>query len=382
MKNFKIILLFLITSCVPQRFKAEWSTILRANSNIQRYEVLHSLLLNQDSIFSIGTSTDMSPHQDFIMINRQHLNGDFVWSKEIDLGPNDRPWKSFLNRDGFYILTESHFSHFDLQGELLWSIDFRELTPDPLLRDFELSHSFFYIGGRELYKVSFEGEIINIQHPPKPIWDVYIANSKLYTGGNGFVLKLDEQLNKIWSYQVGEDQNPPLELIVDNEGFIYGLSLNNYPQESTTLFALDSQGKKSWQRHISDPDPDSFKLPGFPFLRKMPNNNLLVALSQQPTRQLILFNKEGNILKKQKSKSGIINEIEVDAQGFILLFGESHPELYNQNLQLIATAEFPKGGDITSGALAQNSYHVFIGGSVPELGTMKFMVSSFSKKFK
>ncbi|MGE3610742.1 MAG: hypothetical protein AB7I27_14210 [Bacteriovoracaceae bacterium] len=379
MKKYLFILLSLLLSCSPVSVPPVWDGYPQISALGDSYETLHFMHAFSKKIISIGVVTHLQDHQDELVVFAQNQNGELEWKNSIDLNSSDRPWKSLVSAEGIFVVTETHLVKFSHQGDFLWKLDLSQIEQDPLIRDVEIFKETILVAGRSLYQVDLSGHYLTKVSLDQSLWDIAVTSKAIIVGGWGQIYKLNLDLTLAWKFKLLAEQNPPLELVLGKQGEIYALSLNSTPQESSTLFNLNPQGKLIWKKSFHDPDP-GYKLPGFPKLRALPKGHLLVGLSQQPTRELTLLNAKGKVLKRMKSKRGIMNEIEVDAQGNIFVMGESHPEVYSPDLNLVAKGDFPEGADITSGALALSEDLVCVGAGVPSQGSMKFYTACYSMK--
>lgn len=379
MKKIILALFCILASCTPLKITPIWSGDPMVNTSSTVYESLHQLLIQDGKLYGVGVETSLNVYSDKLVVFAQDQTGKIIWKNSVDLSSNDRPWKSIIANNGIVILTETMLVKFSFQGKLLWSKDFSLEENDPILRDVEISKNNFIVAGRSIYLIDFDGNLKLKKAIDHPVWDVVVFNEDIYTAGFGSVHKYSQDLNLDWSYLLPTNQTPPMELVVTLKEGLFVLSSNDYPQESTTMFKLNNMGKLVWKKNFEDPD-EGYKLPGMPKIRKLNSGNLLVGLSQQPTRKLYIVNQDGKILKKMDSKTGLINELQVDPSGYIVVMGEGHPEVYSPNLELVARGDFPKSVDVTSGALAFDNQFIYVGAGVASNGTMKFYTACYPKK--
>lgn len=375
-----------LVACVATQVTPTWETYLPSGQD-NRYETAHVLLRDSTgALISVGNSSSYQNANDALYLVKQSADGAVRWKTVVDVATYDHAWDAVLDGSGnIYVAASAYVVKFDGNGVEVWRQTLPEQVQDgeanQLVRDIELANGQLYVAGQSLYVLDLNGQLLNTIAQPQPLWDVTVHATGLYTAGNGVVRKYQADGTPLWQATLSPLQNPPAELAITNDGTVYVATRNESPQDSAYLTRINVNGGVAWSKFFADPDTNSYAMPGMPKLKLMPNGNLLLGLSQQPTRVLSLVDANtGNVLKSTTQRKGLINEMQVDDKGNIYVAGEATPQKFDANLTLLAEGRIPTEADVTSGGLLVTADSIYVNAGAKQNGTMQFYSARYENK--
>lgn len=369
-----------LAACTATQLTPAWETWLSANDQEDRYESIHSVLVDPaGAVLSAGVSSSLQTALDQLVVIKQDLNGKVIWKAVADLGDYDKPHAARLGSDGsLYAVTETAVIKFDRNGFELWRRTLESGLEGGALRDLELDGNRLLVAGRRLYALDLNGNPLTVISPAAPLWDIAVTTTGVYTAGQGHVQRLDPQLQPVWHWAHADAQNPPAELAVAADGTVYVATYNDEPQDSAYLTRLNSNGVQVWTQFFNDPDTQSFQLGGTPKVALLANGNVVLGLSQQPTRVISILNPaNGSVLYRNTQTTGLINELMTDSAGNIYVTGSNSPQKFDSKGTLLGSGRM-NSADITSGGLALYGSSIYVGAGVFQNGKMKLYLSKYS----
>lgn len=373
-----------LAACTAAQMTPTWEKWFSLNEQEQRYETTHTVIYDPaGAVINVGMSSLLSNHQDSLVVLKISTDGSLLWRASVDLGSYDRPWDAVLGTDGsIYAVTESSLVKFNSNGVKQWQRDISALIgADAAIRDLEISNNQLYVAGRDLYVFDVNGNLTNTVAQIAPLWDVSIHSTGIYTAGTGYVRRYSTNLTPVWTYAHPDVQNPPADLAIANDGTVYAATYNDEPQDSAYLTRINSNGVQVWTKFFNDPDTNSFQMPGMPKVRLLANGNLVLGLSQQPTRIInIIDPATGNVKSSTTQKVGLIDELDVDSKGNIYVVGGKTPQKFDSTGALLANGAISSDVDVTSGGLAFTSSQIFVGMGAYNNGEMKMYVSKYTNQ--
>lgn len=373
-----------LAACTAAQMTPTWEKWFSVNEQQQRYETIQNVIYDAaGAVISVGYSSNLDTQQDELVVFKQATNGNLLWKTSVDLGIYERSWDSVIGSDGsIYVATESTLVKFNSNGVKQWQRDISALIgADAAIRDLEFSNNQIYVAGRDLYMFDVNGNLTKTVAQIAPLWDVAIHNTGIYTAGTGYVRRYNANLTPVWTYAHPDVQNPPADLAIANDGTVYAATYNDEPQDSAYLTRISSNGTQVWTKFFNDPDTSSFGMPGMPKVRILPNGNLVLGLSQQPTRIInIIDAATGNVKSSNTQKVGLINGLEVDSKGGIYVIGARTPQKFDSTGTLLANGRIPSDTEITSGGLAFTADSIYVGAGAFNNGQMKMYVSKYTNQ--
>jgi hypothetical protein len=124
-----------------------------------------------------------------------------------------------------------------------------------------------------------------------------------------------------------------------------------------------------------------FQMPGMPKVRILPNGNLVLGLSQQPTRIInIIDAANGNVKSSTTQKTGLITRLEVDSKGGIYVVGSNTPQKFDSTGTLLANGKIGGSTEVTSGGLAVTADSIYVGAGAFNNNNMKMYVSRYANQ--
>ncbi len=373
-----------LVACTAAQLTPTWEKWFSLNEQQERYETINQVIYDPaGAVISVGSSSATGSADDQLVVFKTATNGTLLWKSAVDLGSYDRPWQSVLGTDGsIYAVTESSVVKFNSNGVKQWQRDISALIgADAAIRDVAFSNNQIYVAGRDLYVFDINGNLTKTVAQIAPLWDVAIHSTGIYTAGTGYVRRYNSSLTPVWTYAHPDVQNPPADLAIANDGTVYAATYNDEPQDSSYLTRINSNGVQVWTKFFNDPDTSSFNMPGMPKVRILPNGNLVLGLSQQPTRILnIIDAATGNVKSSNTQKVGLINGLEVDSKGGIYEIGARTPQKFDSTGALLANGAISSDVDVTSGGLAFTSSQIFVGMGAYNNGEMKMYVSKYTNQ--
>jgi len=373
-----------LTACTAAQMTPTWEKWFSVNEQQQRYETIQNVIYDPaGAVISVGYSSNLDTQQDELVLLKQATNGTLLWKTSLDLGIYERSWDSAIGNDGsIYVATESTLIKFNSNGVQQWQRDISALIgADAAIRDIEISNNQIYIAGRDLYVFDVSGNLKNTIAQIAPLWDVAIHNTGIYTAGTGYVRRYSSSLSPVWTYAHPDVQNPPADLAIANDGTVYAATYNDEPQDSAYLTRISSNGTQVWTKFFNDPDSNSFQMPGMPKVRLLPNGNLVLGLSQQPTRIInIIDPTNGNVKSSNVQKTGLITRLEVDNKGGIYVVGSNTPQKFDTTGTLLANGKMGGDTEVTSGGLAFTADSIYVGAGAFKNGNMKMYVSRYANQ--
>jgi hypothetical protein len=369
-----------LAACTAAQLTPAWETWLSANDQEDRYESIHSVLVDPaGAVLSVGVSSSLQTALDQLVVIKQDLNGRVIWKAAADLGDYDKPYAARLGSDGsLYAVTETAVIKFDRNGFELWRRTLESGLEGGALRDLELDGNRLLVAGRQLYALDLNGNPLTVITPAAPLWDIAVTTTGVYTAGQGHVQRFDPQLQAVWHWAHADAQNPPAELAVAADGTVYVATYNDEPQDSAYLTRLNSNGVQVWTQFFNDPDTQSFQLGGTPKVALLANGNVVLGLSQQPTRVLSILNPaNGAVLYRTTQTTGLINELMTDSANNIYVTGSNSPQKFDSKGALLGSGRM-NSADITSGGLALYGSSIYVGAGVFQNGRMKLYLSKYS----
>lgn len=372
-----------LAACTAAQLTPSWESWFSANDQEDRFESVHSVLADPaGAVISVGVSSSLQMALDQLVVVKHSLSGQVIWKAVADLGDYDKPYAARLGTDGsLYAVTETAVIKFDRNGFELWRKTLEGGLDGGALRDLELNGNQVLVAGRKLYVLDLNGNPITTVTPAAPLWDVAVAATGIYTAGFGHVQRFDVNLQPVWHWAHADAQNPPAELAVAADGTVYVATYNDEPQDSSYLTRLSSNGTQVWTKFFNDPDTQSFQLGGTPKVKLLANGNVVLGLSQQPTRILNIINPaNGSVLYTSTQKSGIINELETDASGNIYIAGSNTPQKFDSKATLLASGKL-NSVEISSGGLALYGNAIYVGaGAFDSKGEMTLYLSKYNNQ--
>lgn len=396
MKNTFIQSLFIalisvvVLSCQDTRTQPQWNMVYPTPTN--RYDTLSfvDILPESEDLYLVGNSKELSSVYDEIAVFRLSVDGKIKWKKSFDIDAYDRPWAHAIDtQQNLYIANENSVMKLNPQGQLLWTVHLSDLVsppteddPDPsmMIRDMKIYNDQIFVAGRHLILLNTEGEILQNIKFEKPIWQIYFKNNFLYTAGNGQVkaFKTDNFNKLIFRYQLLKTQNPPASIVVNDQGTIFVATRNDEPQDSTYLTAISSEGNLIWSKFYDDVDSGSYDLPGTPKLLLLRNNNLVLCLSQHPTRWIQwISSQDGHTIKNYKAKTGIVQDMRINENDFTIVTGGKNSQLFDAQGNLLATGSIQQDVDQTSGSITNRKNQIYIGSSIFINGTSSMSLNMY-----
>ncbi len=366
-----------ILSCQDTRIQPQWNMVYSASSN--HYDTLSfvDILPDSEDLYLVGNSKEIDSAYDEIAALRLSADGKIIWKKSFDIDAYDRPLAHVIDtQQNLYIASENSVIKLNPQGELLWTVHLSEFVsppteedPDPsmLIRDMKLYNDQIYVAGRHLILLNTDGAILQNIKFEKPIWQIYFKNNILYSAGNGLIqaFNSDNFSKTIFRYQLVKTQNPPAAIAVNDKGTIFVATRNDNPQDSAYLTAISAQGKMIWSKFYDDIVDGSYDLPGTPKLLLLNNNNLVLCLSQHPTRSIQwISSQDGHTINKYIAKTGIVQDMKNNEKDFIIASGGKNSQLFDAQGNLLATGNIQQDVDQTSGSIINRNNQIYIGSSI------------------
>lgn len=375
-----------LMACAATQVKPVWETYLPSGAE-QRYEMAQVMLRDSTgALISVGDSSSIQTASDAVYVVKQNADGSVRWKTVVDIAAYDHVWDAVLDASGnIYVAGSDYVVKFDSNGFKLWQATLPEQVQEgeanQLVRDIELANGQLYVAGQSLYVLDLNGQLLNTIAQPQPLWDVAVHPTGLYTAGNGVVRKYQADGTPLWQATLSARQDPPAELAITTDGTVYVATRNSSPQDSAYLTRINANGGVAWSKFFADPDTNSYAMPGMPKLQLMPGGNLLLGLSQQPTRVLSLIDaNNGNVLKSTSNRQGLINELQVDDKGNIYVAGEATPQKFDANLTLLAEGSIPSETSVTSGGLVVTADSIYVNAGAKNNGTMQFYSARYENK--
>lgn len=375
-----------LIACTATQVKPVWETYLPSGTE-QRFELAQVMLRDASgALISVGDSSHTQTASDALYLVKQNADGSVRWKTLVDVARNDTVWDAVLDASGnIYVAGPDYVVKFDSNGFEVWRQTMPEQVQEgqanQLVRDLELADGKLYVAGQSLYVLDLNGQLLDSIVQPQPLWDVAVHATGLYTAGNGVVRKYQADGTPLWQATLSPLQHPPAELAIANDGTVFVATRNDTPQDSAYLTRINANGGVAWSKFFADVDSNSYAMPGMPKLNLMPNGNLLLGLSQQPTRVLSLVDANtGNVLKSTTQRKGLINEMQVDAKGNIYVVGEATPQKFDANLTLLAEGSIPSDVSVTSGGLVVTADSIYVNAGAAKDGTMRFYSARYENK--
>lgn len=376
-----------LAACVSTQVTPVWESYLPSGTD-NRFETPNVLLRDASgALISAGNSVPLEGARiDELYVVKQNADGSVRWKTRLDIANYDRPWDGVTDANGnIYIAGPNYIVKFDSNGFEAWRAILPEQSTDgapmQLVRDIELANGQLYVAGQALYVLKLDGQLLNTIAQPQPIWDVTVHASGLYTAGNGIIRKYQADGTPLWQVTLPAAANATAELAIANDGSVYAATGNNQPQDSVYLTRISANGGLAWSKFFGDPDTNSYALPGFPKLRLMPNGNLLIGLSQDPTRVLSLVDAgSGNVLKSMSNRSGLIDDLEVDAKGNVYVMGGTAPQKFDVNLTLLAEGRVPSDAQPGTGSIEVTADSIYVNTGATKDGSMRFYSARYENK--
>jgi hypothetical protein len=372
-----------LAACTAAQMTPVWESWASANDQEDRYESVHSVLADPaGAVIAVGVSSSLQTALDQLVVVKYTLAGQVIWKAVANLGDYDKPYAARLGTDGsIYAVTETAVIKFDRNGFELWRKTLEGGLDGGALRDLELNGNQLLVAGRKLYVLDLNGAPVTTVTPAAPLWDVAVTSTGIYTAGYGHVQRFDSNLQPVWHWAHADAQNPPAELAVAADGTVYVATYNDEPQDSSYLTRISSNGAQVWTKFFNDPDSQSYQVGGVPKVKLLATGNLVLGLSQQPTRILNIINPaNGSVLYSTTQKSGIINELETDASGNIYVAGNNTPQKFDSKAALLASGTM-NAVDVTSGGLALYGNAIYVGaGAFDSKGKMKLYLSKYNNQ--
>ena len=373
-----------LTACTAAQMTPTWEKWFSVNDQENRYETIQNVIYDPaGAVISVGYSSNMDTQQDSLVVLKQATNGTLLWKTTADLGVYDHSWDSVIGTDGsVYVATESTLVKFNSNGTQQWQRNISALIgADAAIRDIEFSNNKIYVAGRDLFVFDVSGNLTNTVAQIAPLWDVAIHSTGIYTAGTGYVRRYTSSLSPVWTYAHPNVQNPPADLAIANDGTVYAATYNDEPQDSAYLTRISSNGTQVWTKFFSDPDTSSYQMPGMPKVRLLPNGNLVLGLSQQPTRIInIIDAANGNVKSSTTQKTGLITRLEVDSKGAIYVVGSNTPQKFDSTGTLLANGKIGGSTEVTSGGLAVTADSIYVGAGAFNNSNMKMYVSRYANQ--
>lgn len=373
-----------LTACTAAQMTPTWEKWFSVNDQENRYETIQNTIYDPaGAVVSVGYSSNMDAQQDSLVVLKQATNGTLLWKTDVDLGDYDRSWDSALGTDGsIYVATESTLVKFSSNGTQQWQRNISALLgDDAAIRDIEVSNNQIYVAGRDLFVFDVNGNLTKTVAQIAPLWKVTAHSTGIYTAGTGYVNRYNSGLNPVWSYAHADVQNPPADLAIANDGTVYAATYNDEPQDSSYLTRISNTGTQVWTKFFKDPDASSYQMPGMPKVRLLPNGNLVLGLSQQPTRIInIIDPANGNVKSSTTQKTGLITRLEVDSKGAIYVVGSDTPQKFDSTGALLASGKIGGSTEVTSGGLAFTADSIYVGAGAFKNNNMKMYVSRYANQ--
>lgn len=373
-----------LTACIAAQMTPTWEKWFSVNEQENRFETVQNTIYDPaGAVVSVGYSSNMDTQQDSLVVLKQATNGTLLWKTAVDLGDYDHSWDSVIGSDGsIYTATESTLAKFSSNGTLLWQRNISTLiNGDAAIRDIEFSNNQIYVAGRDLYVFDVNGNLSKAVAQIAPLWTVKAHSTGIYTAGTGTVTRYNSSLSKVWSYTHSDAQNPPADLAIANDGTVYAATYNDEPQDSSYLTRISNTGTQVWTKFFNDPDTNSFSMPGMPKVRILPNGNLVLGLSQQPTRIInIIDPANGNVKSSTTQKTGLITRLEVDSKGGIYVTGSNTPQKFDSTGTLLANGKIGGSTEVTSGGLAFTADSIYVSAGAFNNGEMRMYVSRYANQ--
>lgn len=376
-----------LAACVATQVTPVWETYLPSGA-ADRFETTSVLLRDASgALVSAGNSVQIQGTRfDELYVVKQNADGSVRWKTRVDISSNDRPWDGVTDANGnIYIAGPTYVVKFDSNGFEVWRAILPEQSSDgapmELVRDIELANGQLYVAGQALYVLSLDGQVVNTIAQPQPIWDVAVHATGLYTAGAGIIRQYQADGTPLWQVTLPAEANGTAELAIANDGTVYAATGNYQPQDSAYLTRINANGSLAWSKFFGDPDTNSYALPGMPKLRLMPNGNLLIGRSQDPTRVLSLVDaSSGNVLKSISNRSGLVDDLEVDDKGNVYVMGGTTPQKFDASLALLAEGRVPSNVQPGTGSIEVSADSIYVNTGATKDGTMSFYSARYENK--
>lgn len=360
----------LLAACGGGEIAPTWETFNTADETGYRYENATALIMDSyGDLVTVGTTTNLNSgagHEENTFIVKQDLNGNVIWKTEysVTTGTDEGSRDAVIDNDGnIYTVGHSandgYLAKFDRFGSFQWSVP---LIDDWSL-DLDLANNQLYVSGSESKIIDLQGNTqLTIAHTgeERSATITPFANGSMLLAGIEFIEKYDAQGNQLWHLDTPAKYSHINDVVVlDNDTVFITYLYDGY---DAGLMKIDADGNVLVQKVVNFTGHTGNNVPSFPVLKKQPNGNLLLVLSDGSRRFLASINPaNGNVVwSKTHSNTSSAQGVEIDASGNIYVMGGSVPQKFDATGNLLSTGNIPGPSSDTNGSVVLQGGSMFV----------------------
>lgn len=339
----------------------DWERFFEVEVSSEYVDNLKKILNDQNhNLYSIGTLTTLNPRSTSTLIVKTNTEGKTLWSKTFQCESSSSDMLAAdIYRENLVVASDDCLFSFDLDGNLSWQKSFSKSL---VIHDLKIIGNLIYILGDRLQVFTLNGDLIYTEEFEKNRWSMQAFGNQVFIAGSGAIDFYTPLENKTKRLIFLENQSPPAQVkFYQNTLFA---SFFDSSSDQITLGAYDLSGRMIWQKKYENTGKDTYKFPGAPQIQFI-DNKLCLIMSKYKQREVVLINPaNGAVLKKVKSKKGIVETSLVVQDKALIIFGENDLDVYDSKLSLLANYKIPFMTLITAGDFVIDDQKLYIGTSV------------------